>query len=69
MSTHRLDKQVPTALYESFVKGFNVDGSLPEDGLRRLIEDIKNVTQLDREVALTEVADLSIIREAQREWG
>ena len=53
----------------TFVKGFNNDGSLPEDGFRRLIEDTKRVTKVDREVALSEVADLSILREAQRELG
>ena len=50
-----------------FVKGFNDDGGLPEDGFRRLIEDTKSITKVDRAIALTEVADLSILREAQRE--
>ena len=69
MSTYRLDQETGTALYDSFLKGFNVDGSLPEDGFRRLIEDTKRVTKVDREVAFNEVADLSILREAQREMG
>ena len=69
MSTYRLDKETATALYSSLVKGFNDDGSLPEDGLRRLIEDIKSVTKVDREIALSEVSDLSILREAQRDLG
>ena len=69
MSTYRLDKEAATALYSSLVKGFNDDGSLPEDGLRRLIEDIKSVTKVDREIALSEVSDLSILREAQRDLG
>jgi hypothetical protein len=37
--------------------------------LRRLIEDTKTVTKVDREVVLSDVADLSILREAQRELG
>jgi NitT/TauT family transport system substrate-binding protein len=69
MSTYRLDKEAATALYSSLVKGFNDDGNLPEDGLRRLIEDIKSVTRVDREIALSEVSDLSILREAQRDLG
>jgi hypothetical protein len=67
MSTYKIEKDVATAIYDSFVKGFNDDGSLPEDGFRRLIEDTKSITKVDREVALSEVADLSILREAQRE--
>lgn len=69
MSTYKIDKEIAMALYDSFVKGFNDDGSLPEDGFRRLIDDTKNVTKVDRQVALSEVADLSILREAQRELG
>ena len=69
MNTYRLDQEAGTALYDSFVKGFNNDGSLPEDGFRRLIEDTKRVTKVNREVAFSEVADLSILREAQRELG
>jgi hypothetical protein len=69
MSTYRLDKEIASALYDSFVKGFNDDGSLPEDGFRVLIEDTKRVAKVDREVAFSEVADLSILREAQRELG
>jgi ABC-type nitrate/sulfonate/bicarbonate transport system substrate-binding protein len=69
MSTYRLDKEPATALYNSFVKGFNDDGSLPEDGLRRLIEDTKTVTKVDREIVQSDVADLSILRQVQREMG
>jgi len=69
MSTYRIDKEVASAAYDSFIKGFNLDGSMPEDGFRRLLDDTKRVMKIDREVALSEVADLSILREAQRELG
>ena len=69
MSTYRLDKETATALYSSLIKGFNEDGNLPEDGLRRLIDGVKSVIKVDREIALSEVADLSILREVQRELG
>jgi NitT/TauT family transport system substrate-binding protein len=69
MSTYRIDREVASAAYDSFIKGFNLDGSMPEDGFRRLLDDTKQVMKIDREVALSEVADLSILREAQRELG
>jgi len=69
MSTYRLDREAATALYNSLVKGFSDDGNLPDDGLRRLMEGIKTVTKVDREIAFSEVADLSILREAQRDLG
>ena len=69
MSTYRIDKDAATAAYDSFVKGFNLDGSMPEDGFRRLLDDTKRLMKIDREVAFSEVSDLSILREVQREMG
>jgi NitT/TauT family transport system substrate-binding protein len=67
--TYKLDKETAAALYDSFVKGFNDDGSLPEDGLRQLVADTKTIMKIDREIALSEVMELSILRSAQRELG
>ena len=67
MSTYRIDKEVATAAYDSFIKGFNLDGSMPEDGFRRLLDDTKRIMKINRDVAFSEVSDLSILREAQRE--
>ena len=69
MSTYKIDNEVATAAYDSMIQGFSLDGSMPEDGFRRLIDDTKRLMKLDREVALSEVSDLSILREAQRELG
>ena len=69
MSTYRIDKEIATAAYDSFIKGFNLDGSMPEDGFKRLLDDTKRLMKIDREVALGEVADLSLLREAQKELG
>lgn len=69
MATYRVDKEVASAAYDSFIKGFNIDGSMPEDGFRRLLDDTKRVMKIDREVALSEVSDLTILKEAQRELG
>ena len=65
----KVDKEMATATYESVGKTYNEDGSLPEDGLRLLIEEAKKAVKLNREIASSEVADLSILREAQRELG
>ena len=69
MEWMKIDKEMATATYDSVGKAFNEDGSLPEDGLRLLIEEAKKATKLNREIASSEVADLSILREAQRELG
>jgi NitT/TauT family transport system substrate-binding protein len=63
------NKEMSTATYDSSLKAFNGDGNLPEDGLLLVIEEAKKAGNVSRTVALSDVADLSILREAQRELG
>jgi ABC-type nitrate/sulfonate/bicarbonate transport system substrate-binding protein len=65
----KIDKEMALATYNSTVKTFSEDLGLPEGGLRLLIDDAKRVAKVNREVSLSDVADLSIVREAQRELG
>jgi hypothetical protein len=51
------------------VKSFNDDGSVSEAGLRIAIDEARKAANITREVAINEVADFSILREAQRELG
>ena len=65
----KIDKETATATYESVLKAFNDDGALPEDGFRLLIEEAKKQAKVGREVSQNDIADLSILREAQKELG
>jgi ABC-type nitrate/sulfonate/bicarbonate transport system substrate-binding protein len=65
----KIDKEMATATYDSVGKAFNEDGSLPEDGLRLLIEEAKKAAKVSREIPLSDVADLTLLREAQKELG
>lgn len=65
----KIDKEMAAATYDSSVKSFSEDLNLPDSGLRLLIDEAKRVTKVDREVFPSEVADLSILRDAQREMG
>jgi len=69
MEWMKIDKEMATATYESALKAFNDDGSVPEDGFRLLIEETKKQAKVNREVPLSDVADISILKEAQRELG
>jgi ABC-type nitrate/sulfonate/bicarbonate transport system substrate-binding protein len=69
MEWMKIDKEMATATYDSVGKAFNEDGSLPEDGLRLLIDEAKKAVKISREIASSEVVDLSILREAQKELG
>ena len=49
------------------MKSFNDDGSVSDAGLRIAIDEARKATNITREVAFSEVADFSMLREAQRE--
>lgn len=55
--------------YDGMRNLFNLDGSVPEDGLRLVIEQAKKAAKITREVSSSEVADFTLLREAQREIG
>jgi len=63
----KIDKEIAAVTYDSVVKAYNDDGGVPESGLRLVIEEAKRVGKVEREISITEVADLTILREAQRE--
>jgi hypothetical protein len=65
----KINQEMAAATYDSLSQAFNNDGSLPEKGLRLVIEEAKRVGKVEREIALNEVADLSILGVAQKELG
>ncbi len=69
MEWSKTDKEMTTATYESVLKLFNDDGGVPERGLLLVIDELKKLGKVEREIAPSEVADLSILREAQKEMG
>ena len=69
MEWQKVNREIATAGYDSAIRAFNDDGSVPETGLRLIVDDAKRNAKIDREVALNEVADLSMLREAQKELG
>ena len=69
MEWSKTDKEMATAGYESVVQLFNDDGSVPEKGLLLVIEELKKLAKVEREISPGEVSDLSLLKEAQRELG
>jgi len=69
MEWQRVDKETAAATYESVWKTYNDDGNLPEKGLRLVVEEAKRVGKVEREISLSEIADLTILKQAQKELG
>jgi len=57
------------AAYDSAVSSFSADGSIPEDGMRVVLDGLRKSMNLGRQVPLSEVADMAPLLEAQRELG
>ena len=57
------------AAYDSTVKIISPDGSIPDDGLKILIDQAKRDVKVTRDVPLSEITDFSILREVQKELG
>ena len=65
----KVEREFAYASYDALRNLFNVDGAVPEDGLKLVIEQTRRSAKVAREVAPHEVADLSFLREAQGELG
>jgi ABC-type nitrate/sulfonate/bicarbonate transport system substrate-binding protein len=65
----KVNTEVATTTYEGVVKVYNEDVNVCEKGLRVTIEERKQTLKITRDVPLSEVADLSLIRDVQRELG
>jgi ABC-type nitrate/sulfonate/bicarbonate transport system substrate-binding protein len=69
MEWGKVDREHAVASYDATWKVFSLDGNIPQEGLRLVIEQAKVELKLTREVSLNEVVDLSPLREAQKELG
>ena len=65
----RIDQTVAIPAYDASTKVFSLDGSIPEEGLRLVIEQAKREANISRDVPLSEVSDRTILSDAQRELG
>jgi NitT/TauT family transport system substrate-binding protein len=65
----RTTPELAAAAYDSSWKVFNLDGSIPEEGLLAVIDQAVKESKLTRDVPASEVSDTTWLREAQRELG
>lgn len=63
----KIDRQSALDYYDATWRSSSVDGGIPEKGLRLVIEDAKSALKIDRDIPYSEVADFSLVKEAQRE--
>jgi len=64
-----VDRESAAATYDGTWRIFSEDGSIPENGLKLVIDQGRDAMKIERPVANSEVADLSILREVQKDLG
>jgi ABC-type nitrate/sulfonate/bicarbonate transport system substrate-binding protein len=69
MEWGRTSKENASLSYDSVVRVFNADGNIPEDGLQAVIEAAMKDAKVSRQVSAGEVADVTLLREAQKDLG
>jgi hypothetical protein len=69
MEWARVEPDLATVTYDSTWRVFSPDGSVPEDGLRLVVDQAKKELQITREVSLDDVSAITLVRDAQRELG
>jgi NitT/TauT family transport system substrate-binding protein len=63
----KLNRESAAATYDSVVRVYNEDVNVCDKGLRVIVDETKKTMKLTRDVSYSEVVDLSILRDAQRE--
>ena len=65
----KVEREFAYASYDALRNLFNVDGAVPEDGLKLVIDQARRNAKVTREIMPNEVVDLTFLREAQAELG
>ena len=64
-----VDRDSAAATYDSTWRIFSEDGTIPENGLKFIVDQARESLKIDRPVANSEVADTTLLREVQKELG
>jgi NitT/TauT family transport system substrate-binding protein len=65
----RTERALAAAAYDATWKVYSLDGSIPEDGLRLVIDAAKKGAKVTRDIKIEDVANFAPLRQAQRELG
>src|ERR1700751_4747437 len=69
MEWGKIERPTAAASCESGKMVFSQDGSVPDDGLRLIIDQAQKSLKIPKPISVDEVADFTVLREAQKELG
>jgi NitT/TauT family transport system substrate-binding protein len=67
MDWMKIDRDSAAATYDSTWRVFSDDGTIPEAGLKLVIDQGREAMKIERPIANSEVADVNLLREVQKE--
>jgi ABC-type nitrate/sulfonate/bicarbonate transport system substrate-binding protein len=67
MEWMKIDRDSAAATYDSTRRVFSEDGTIPDAGLKLVIDQGREAMKIERAVANSDVADMSLLREVQKE--
>jgi NitT/TauT family transport system substrate-binding protein len=65
----RVSPDIAAATYDASLKTVTQDGSIPEDGLKLVIDQAKTELKINREIQPGEVVESALLNQAQKELG
>ncbi|HEY2987251.1 MAG TPA: ABC transporter substrate-binding protein [Candidatus Binatia bacterium] len=65
----KVEREFAYLSYDGVRNLFNLDGSVPDDGMKQVIDQATKAAKIARDISPAEVADFTILREAQRDLG
>lgn len=69
LASTKSDRESAVAGIDSFAARLSDNGNMSESGLKMLVEEIRRMVKVEREISLDDVADYTMLRQAQRELG
>lgn len=68
-SHSRSDLETAAAMFEGYLPAYSHDGTMTDEALQAAIDEALTRAKLDKKVSLSQIADRTILTEAQRELG
>ena len=65
----KVDRETANAMFEAYSPAYSADGTMTDEALQIAIDDALKRAKLDRKVAISQVANRTLLTEAQKELG
>jgi NitT/TauT family transport system substrate-binding protein len=65
----KVDRDTATGMFESFLPAYSSDGAMSDEILKAALDDALRRAKIEKSFALNQIADRTILAEAQKEMG